>query len=396
MPSLFGHEFRQWLVAAAVVSAASSVLPVRPAGGEEPAAKPAAKSQSDPFAVPDGTPEALLKYIEELKLERPTADSREVVRDFVKKQSGALLTAADKILAAKPNAEQAKAAVQYKLIALGMLGRLGDPDAEKKLAAMPDELTKAGYKALVRDVRIELLAQQLRRTDPADAEDFAKLLDEIKTFLAEGPLDPGDAHLAVETAMAAEASGDARLGERTYAEMAKILAKSDDRAIAKLAATLRGAARRLGLVGKPFSLQGTTVEGKPLDWKKYAGNVVLVDFFATWCGPCREEMPNIQENYDAYHARGFDVVGVSVDHDRNALDDFLSEHKHPWTVLLDATEAAGTDQSLATYYGIIGIPQTILVGKDGKVVTLAARGPDLRRELEKLLGPVKEKAKEKD
>jgi thiol-disulfide isomerase/thioredoxin len=154
-----------------------------------------------------------------------------------------------------------------------------------------------------------------------------------------------------------------------------------------MAAMMQGAARRLGLVGKTFVLSGVTPAGKPFQWSKYKGKVVLVDFFATWCGPCRAELPNIARNYEAYHRHGFDVVSVSLDRDRSALDEFLDKEKHPWTVLLDNTEAAGTEKSMATYYGIFGIPQQILVGRDGKVVTLAARGERLGRELERLLGP---------
>jgi len=397
MGSTLAGTLRKW-VATGMVAAAGCLAAYPRAVAQEPAPEPAAeksapeaKAKSDPFAVSKGTPEELLKYIEELKHARPTSDSREVVLDFSKKQSGALLEAADKILAAKPKDEEAQTAVQYKVLALGMLDRLGDPGAAKKLDALPAELAKAGFPGLVRDARILLLGWRLRRTPPTDKDALAKLAAEVQACLAEGELDRSAAGLAVQTATTVESAGDTQLAVRTYSELAKTFSKSEDRDIAKLVAVMRGAARRLALPGKPFSLTGTTVDGKPLDWKRYAGKVVLVDFFATWCPPCRAEMPNIQENYDAYHARGFDVISISLDQDRKALEDYLQEHPHPWTVVLDASEAAGTDQSLATYYGIIGIPQTVLVGRNGKVVTLQARGPQLGQELEKLLGPAKDK-----
>jgi peroxiredoxin len=389
-----GGKLWKWTIAATVLWGAACAAVGGAARGEDPpAAGPAAQTEapSDPFAVPNGTPDELLKYIERLKHARPTSDSGEVEADFAKKQGEALLTAAGKILAGKPDQNQARAAVQYKLLALEILDGLGDPTAEKQLAALPAELAKAGYPALVREVRIALLWRRLKQADPTDKEAFAGLLGEVKTCLAEGALDRDAAHLAAQAAAATEQSGDNALAARTYAELATMLAKSEDRRVLRMATTMRGAARRLGLVGKPLALEGTTVDGKPLDWKRYAGKVVLVDFFATWCMPCRVEMRNIAESYDAYHARGFDVVSISIDEDRKALEDYLREHEHPWTVLLDESEAAGTDKSLATHYGIIGIPQTILVGRDGKVLALNVRGPQLGRELEKLLGRKGEK-----
>jgi hypothetical protein len=84
-----------------------------------------------------------------------------------------------------------------------------------------------------------------------------------------------------------------------------------------------------------------------------------------------------------YHDRGFDVVGVSVDRDREALEEFLQQTPLPWTTLHEQ----GGQHPEASYYGISAIPTTILIGRDGKVVSLTARGPELTRLLKKLIGP---------
>ena len=357
------------------------------------AEKPAEKA--DPFAVPSGTPEELLKYIDGLKQLRPTSDSREVEREFLEKQCRALLEASERVIAGKPNLEQGRAAVQYKLVALRILGELGDADAEEKMTKLPASLEKAGLKQLAREARYGLLFARLEQAADLNEKGLTQLLKEIKQYLSEGQPDAAAADLAMEAAMGAENSGNTELAKLAYTDFGRFLAKSTDRKISNLAASMTGAARRLGLIGKEMKIEGTTAAGKPFHWSKYKGKVVLVQFFATWCAPCRAEMVNIARNYKNYHDRGFDVVGISVDESRKALTEFLEQNKLPWTVLLDNTEANGTDKSMSTYYGAITLPKTILVGADGKVVALDPRGPELRAQLEKLLGPVDTKADKK-
>jgi len=156
---------------------------------------------------------------------------------------------------------------------------------------------------------------------------------------------------------------------------------------------MQGSARRLNLVGNPIELTGTLIDGSELDWSKYRGKVVLIDFWATWCGPCLQELPNVQANYEKYHDRGFDVVGISLDDDRGALETFLEEREIPWaTIYNDDPATAGWDNPLATYYGVMGIPAVWLVDKEGNVVSLMARGEALGEMLAEMLGEPAAKA----
>ncbi len=131
-------------------------------------------------------------------------------------------------------------------------------------------------------------------------------------------------------------------------------------------------------MGQTLEIDGPTIDGFPFDWASYRGRVVLVDFWATWCGPCREELPNVKRCYEKYHDRGFDVVGISLDQDLDTLKEFLASEQIPWVNLFDAT-SHGWDNPIAARYGIKSIPAPILVDREGKVVSTTAHGPDLER-----------------
>ena len=99
--------------------------------------------------------------------------------------------------------------------------------------------------------------------------------------------------------------------------------------------------------------------------------MLLLDFWATWCPPCVAEMPNLKEAYDKYHAQGLEIVGVSLDRDRAALQSFVKSRKLAWPQIFDDKGA------MAKIYGVRAIPFALLVGRDGKIAAVNLRGDDL-------------------
>jgi len=195
-----------------------------------------------------------------------------------------------------------------------------------------------------------------------------------------------DAQPAMQIAMSLENGPNKDLAARTYKQFGKVLAASSDEKVAQAAKLMEGASRRMSLLGKEMSIKGTTLDGKEFDWAKYKGKVVLVDFWATWCPPCRAEIPNIKKLYKEYNGRGFEVVGISLDRTKDACADYMDDNKMPWVSLFDPEPAKGAPR-MTEYYGVFAIPQAILIDRDGKVISLNARGNELDRLLEKHIGP---------
>ena len=133
---------------------------------------------------------------------------------------------------------------------------------------------------------------------------------------------------------------------------------------------------------KPLDLKFTAVDGTKVDLSTMKGKVVLVDFWATWCPPCRGEVPNVVATYKKYHDKGFEIVGVSLDQDKDALLSFTKEHDMVWPQYFDGQ---GWDNAVSKNFGIDAIPAMWLVGKDGKLITTNAR-EDLDGYVAKALG----------
>ena len=149
-----------------------------------------------------------------------------------------------------------------------------------------------------------------------------------------------------------------------------------------------------------FAVSFTAVDGRAVDLSKLRGKVVLLDFWATWCGPCKEEIPNVKKVYAAYHEKGFEVVGISLENGnlatkdtpeqaaaklekaKQVLADFTAKNAMPWPQYFDGKFWRN---EISTRFAIDSIPAMFLLDQNGKVVSTNARGEKLETEVKRLL-----------
>ncbi len=137
------------------------------------------------------------------------------------------------------------------------------------------------------------------------------------------------------------------------------------------------------LIGQPaLDFKLTTPDGKEVSLSDYKGKVVMVDFWASWCKPCRKENPNVVRIYNRFKNEGFEILGVSLDQQKESWVNAIEMDKLTWTHVSDL---AGWGSSAAKLYGVTGIPYTLIVGKDGKILDKNLRGAQLEKKLEKVL-----------
>jgi len=136
----------------------------------------------------------------------------------------------------------------------------------------------------------------------------------------------------------------------------------------------------VGKVAPDFTMND--VDGQPLSLSAYKGKYVLIDFWASWCGPCRRENPHVVELYNEFNDKGFEILGVSLDQKKEAWLKAIEDDQLTWNQVSDLK---GWKNEVAQLYGVSSIPHTVLLDKEGKIVAKNLRGDELRTKVAELL-----------
>ncbi len=241
-----------------------------------------------------------------------------------------------------------------------------------------------GYLKSDPDGPVKALAQIIQTMARAHAGRYDEALARFRELIS--GIERGEAQEEFVTtfsdnfAQAAIAAGEFNIARQAYAAVLDRFGES-----ARLGQKLQADLKRLDQVGRTApTFTAQDIEGRTIRSSDYRGKYVLLDFWATWCGPCVAELPRLQEAYRTYHAAGLEIVGISLDETREPVVDFVKARKVPWPQV----QGAGGASDMVQSFGVVSIPATYLIDPEGTIIRLDLRGKALDEALARLLkGP---------
>ena len=293
----------------------------------------------------------------------------------------------EKLLESKPSREDETFGIRNKIQLLWFRTTRQVEGAADALQEYCEPLRKDERPDVSHDARAFHIAARIMKLTPKSTDNPTPLQDDITECLSKDALSPvisGASQMLVMHLMGRDATAEAKTANDAF--LAVLETRVPDRNVQQLKKLLGVLKEKIDRVGQPFTLAGKTLAGKKFDLKSLKGKVVLVDFWASWCEPCKAEMPKIKAVYDKYRDKGFEIVGVSIDGARQDLVDYLAKEPLPWMTLYDEPDSEVEPGPIAKRLKIETIPAPVLVDREGNIASFSARGDLLEPLVAKALG----------
>lgn len=361
----------------------------QPAGDGKKDKPPVKKPPVDPYVAPEGNDTKVLRlFLSRLQRTPPKERTEAGILEHFQKIEKAL----DDLLTRELEDEMLEQVFSTKVQILGVYPQLGVEGAAEKRQELLAKAVEDERAPIAKIAKQFLKMERVQGIAELEDQERQALVEELAQDLQDGELGQDEIEFAMMAGSILASIGKNEEAVSAYNLFSKYLEANGDPNAKQVAESMQGTVRRLSLLGNSMEITGTKIDGTEFKLEELKGKVVLIDFWATWCGPCLAELPNVAEQYELYHDKGFEVVGISLDEDREALEEFLKEKQLPW-IQLHQNDGSGWRNENATRYGIQGIPSCFLIDQEGKVVSLECRGEALPEFLAKLLGPVEKSDK---
>lgn len=303
-----------------------------------------------------------------------------------------ILEIADALLARDLEERLRYGAILIQFDALSELINVETPGAVDEMEQLATDYLQADDRDVVRVAREHLLMLETLRLAEDRQTDVDNLTQLLADYLAaagehDRRLTHADLMLVRQVATELENAGRYEAAKQVLELAGTVFVNADTEAVRATAQEIASnGLKRLALVGEPLVLTGTLFDGGQFDWNDYQGKIVLVDFWASWCGPCVREFPALKEKYAKYREQGFEIVGVCLDEEPGPAERAISLFKLPWPILYSQDEQQrGWNDPLAKKCGIHSLPAMFLLDREGRVVSLSARGERLDMLLAEML-----------
>lgn len=339
---------------------------------------PTVRQPEMPSTAPTDALQTAMTELQELDAKSATATDaasrtrlHEARAKLLERIVGISTTAEDKAMWVKQLADTVSAAAQS-----------GEFDAGvERLGALLTALKKSGEKNLEAYVTFrKMSAEYGLNIQKASGPDFPaiheKWLKDLEEFAQAYPECPDTAEAMLQLAIAHEYSGDEDQAKKWYDT---IVTRFPQASQARKAA---GARTRLESVGNVIKFNGKAADGESVDLSGYRGKVVVIQYWASWCEPCKADMTVLKDLAIRYGKKGFDVIGVNLDSSLQEMTSYLSDNPLPWKQI---HEDGGLDSRPANALGIHGLPTMILVDQQGRVLNRNIHVAELNSELRKLV-----------